>query len=304
MAVGHTQFVIILLLLAYIATAGANPVKGATARAAPAALTLSQLTRGSARYDAFFPLLTRLEAQQMHVELLAGNAPPPDLHDAIAKCLVIVDTGCGRSVGNHPAQFEAGSIVKAEATASGAHGAFTTKLKGPWRMPMQTVSHGIRACCEHDAVLHEQCPYALWSPGRASIERGVSLSMPSWGKDGFVEFPNGIRVGFFNHYVLVLRPLGYKASPRHAPTFHGAADDAVINSPPDAPTAPAAPTNTLIHGKALPRAAVTTKLLHRMSGHLPRRDLIHLPDAWCDAPPSWTTDVLKETKEETCEACV
>jgi len=50
----------------------------------------------------------------MHVELLAGNAPLPDLHDAIAKCLVIVDTGCGRSMGNHPAQFEAGSIVKAE----------------------------------------------------------------------------------------------------------------------------------------------------------------------------------------------
>jgi len=163
MAVGHTQFVVILLLLAYIATAGASPVKGATARAAPAALTLSQLTCGSARYDAFFPLLTRLEAQQMHVELLAGNAPPPDLHDAIAKCLVIVDTGCGRSMANHHAQFEAGSIVKAEATASGAHGAFTTKLKGTWRMPMQTVSHGIRACCEHDTVLHEQCPYALWS---------------------------------------------------------------------------------------------------------------------------------------------
>jgi len=54
MAVGHMQFVVILLLLAYIATAGASPVKGATARAAPAALTLSQLTRGSARYDVFF----------------------------------------------------------------------------------------------------------------------------------------------------------------------------------------------------------------------------------------------------------
>jgi len=102
--------------------------------------------------------------------------------------------------------------------------------------------------------------------------------MPSWGKDGFVEFPNGIRVGFFNHYVLVLRPLGYKAPPRHAPTFHGAADDAVIDSPPDAPTAPAAPTNTLIHGKALPRAAITAKLLHRMSGHLPR------PQARLDPP--------------------
>jgi len=101
MAVGHTQFVVILLLLAYIATAGASPVKCATARAAPAALTLGQLTSGSARYDTLFPLLTRLEAQQMHAELLAGNEPPPDLHDAVAKCLVIVDTGCGRSMGNH-----------------------------------------------------------------------------------------------------------------------------------------------------------------------------------------------------------
>jgi len=84
-----------------------------------------------------------------------------------------------------------------------------------------------------------------------------------------------------------------------------AADGATNGSPPAAPTAPAAaPANTLIHGKALPRAAVMAKLLHRMSGHLPRRDLIHLPDAWCNAPPSWTTDVLKETKEEPCEACV
>ena len=32
--------------------------------------------------------------------------------------------------------------------------------------------------------------------------------------------------------------------------------------------------------------------------------MIHLLDAWCDAPPSWTTDVLKETKEKPCEACV
>jgi len=92
---------------------------------------------------------------------------------------------------------------------------------------MQSVSHGIRVCSEPDAVLHEQCPYALWSPGRASIERGVFLSMPGWGEDGFVELPNSIRVGFFNHYVLVLSPLGYKASPRHAPALLGAADGAV-----------------------------------------------------------------------------
>jgi hypothetical protein len=326
MVVMHTQFVVILFLLAYIATAGASSVKGAdaAAREGSTARTLDQLTSGSARYDAYCPLLTKAEAVQMHVELLAGNEPPPGLHDAIAKCLVIVDTGCGRSMGNHPVQFKAGSIRKDEATASGAHGAFVTKFKGTWAMPMQTESHGIRVCNEYDAVLHEECPYALWSPGRASIERGVSLSMPGWGEDGFFEFPNSIRICFFNHFVLVLRPLGYKESPRHAPALLGATDG---SSPPaapasapaaapvstlgatggsshDAPVPAATPAGNLIHGKELPRVAVTAKLLHRICGHLPRRDLIHLPDAWCDAPPYWTTDVLKETKEALCEACI
>jgi hypothetical protein len=326
MVVMHTQFVVILLLLAYIATAGASSVKGAdaAAREGSTARTLDQLTSGSARYDAYCPLLTKAEAVQMHVELLAGNEPPPGLHDAIAKCLVIVDTGCGRSMGNHPVQFKAGSIRKDEATASGAHGAFVTKFKGTWAMPMQTESHGIRVCNEYDAVLHEECPYALWSPGRASIERGVSLSMPGWGEDGFFEFPNSIRICFFNHFVLVLRPLGYKESPRHAPALLGATDGssppaapasapaaapvstlgATGGSPHDAPVPAATPAGNLIHGKALPRVAVTAKLLHRICGHLPRRDLIHLPDAWCDAPPYWTTDVLKETKEALCEACI
>jgi len=32
--------------------------------------------------------------------------------------------------------------------------------------------------------------------------------------------------------------------------------------------------------------------------------MIHLQDAWCDAPSSWTTDVLKGTKEALCEACI
>ena len=77
----------------------------------------------------------------MHVELLAGNEPPPSLPDAIAKCLVIVDTGCGRSMGNHPLQFKAGSIREKVTTATGAHahGSFKTMFEGTWAMPMQTV---------------------------------------------------------------------------------------------------------------------------------------------------------------------
>jgi len=213
LAVEHAQLVTIVLLLAYIATARAGSVSGAGARPAPVGRTFNQLVAGSARYDTYCPLLTRAQACQMHIELLAGNEPPPSLPDAIAKCLVIVDTGCGRSMGNHPSQFKAGSIREKETTATGAHGSFKTMFEGTWAMPMQTESHGICMYGEHDAVLHEACPYALWSPGRASIERGVSLSMPGWGKDGFAKFTSGIRVSFINQHVLVLRPLGYTRRP-------------------------------------------------------------------------------------------
>jgi len=51
MAVGHTQFVIIMLLLAYIVMSGAMGETSATARAALIAHTLDQLMSGSARYE-------------------------------------------------------------------------------------------------------------------------------------------------------------------------------------------------------------------------------------------------------------
>ena len=90
------------------------------------------------------------------------------------------------------------------------------------------------------------------------------------------------------------------------PEGHDAAMGELIaaSTPASASASASAPALTLIYGKTLPRAGVTTELLHRISGHLPRRDMIHLPEAWCDAPSSWTTDVLKETKEALCEACI
>ena len=84
----------------------------------------------------------------------------------------------------------------------GASGSFTTKQKGLWVMPMQTVSHGIQVCKEADSTLHEECPYVLWSPCRASIERGVSLIIPSWGGDACFELPGGIKIMCANRYVL------------------------------------------------------------------------------------------------------
>ena len=120
-------------------------------------------------------LLTEAQAGQLHLELLAGHETPPELHPAIANALVVVDTGCGNTMGNHVVQFQPGTLYESEDTAVGASGSFTTKQKGLWVMPMQTVSHGIQVCKEAGATLHEECPYVLWLPCRASIKRGGSL---------------------------------------------------------------------------------------------------------------------------------
>ena len=69
---------------------------------------------------------------------------------------------------------------------------------------------------EKDALLHEACAYTLLAIGRASREQGVAMVMPAWGCEGYFEYPNGLRVALLNRSVLVVRPIGYKASPAKA----------------------------------------------------------------------------------------
>lgn len=81
------------------------------------------------------------------------------------------------------------------------------------RLPVETVSHGIRAYTEEDAILNPACAYVLLAVGRASIERGVAMTVPAWGEVGHLTYPNGVSIQIHNRNVLVLRPLGYKLSP-------------------------------------------------------------------------------------------
>ncbi len=65
-------------------------------------------------------LLTEAQAGQLHLQLLAGHETPPELHPAIANALVVVDTGCGNTMGNHVVQFQPGTLYESEGTAVGA----------------------------------------------------------------------------------------------------------------------------------------------------------------------------------------
>ena len=49
------------------------------------------------------------EAASLLVELLGGHEQPPDLPKS-ARCLIIGDTGCGRSMGNHQEQVRNGLV--------------------------------------------------------------------------------------------------------------------------------------------------------------------------------------------------
>ena len=158
-------------------------------------------------------LLTHDECASLWKELSAGHEPPPGLPESITRCLVLADTGCGTDLGNHEDQFETGSIYDCEVKANGGNGAFATKQKGTWRMPFETEANGVMLYRRPESILHPPCPYALMAPGRASKEAGVSMWVPSYGQDGYLEFPGAVRIVIHNISVTVIRPLGYKVSP-------------------------------------------------------------------------------------------
>ena len=76
--------------------------------------------------------------------------------------------------------------------------------------PISTDHHGIRSWDELACIVNKQCAYVLLAGGRASRERGLSMSMPAWGEDAQACFPNGVTITLLNRDVLILRPLGYR----------------------------------------------------------------------------------------------
>ena len=124
-------------------------------------------------------LLTHEQADQLRVELLAGCEVPKHLPRSITHAIAIADTGCARSMGNHPDQFKRGSIYDRESPVSGAAGAFKCKQRGHLAFPMEADDVGLRLWSEKDSIVNKACAYVLLSLGRMSRESGLSLAMPA-----------------------------------------------------------------------------------------------------------------------------
>ena len=159
-------------------------------------------------------MLTREQCDTLYVQLLAGNEAPENMPDSL-KAIIIGDSGCGIDMPNHPDQCAPGSIYKCDSKVQGAGGLMTVREKGHMRMPIDS-SHGIRVYRGDNSILNTLCAYVLLALGRASREQGVHAVMPAWGRDGYFEYPSGVRVTLLNRSVLIVRPIGYKINPERA----------------------------------------------------------------------------------------
>jgi hypothetical protein len=97
-------------------------------------------------------LLTFEQACQFHTELHAGCEMPANVPRSITHSIAIGDTGCARSMANHPDQMLPGSIYDCESDVSGVAGAFKTKQRGQLAYPMVSDNMGVRLWSESKSI--------------------------------------------------------------------------------------------------------------------------------------------------------
>lgn len=106
-------------------------------------------------------------------------------------------------VGNNPDQFLEGTLRDAVTVVNTAGGEVTCSQRGTLAVKV-TTSKGPMVLTVEDAILNTACPYILIPVGKLSRTRGIELYMPPWGKDGYFEYPNGVRVRMVNRNVWVI----------------------------------------------------------------------------------------------------
>ena len=119
--------------------------------------------------------------------------------------LFIADTGCGRSQFNDLKYFDRKTMRRFDHTSVGASGAFKTSWRGTARIPVPT-QRGLGMIVMPNSTYNPKCPYNLVSLGRLSMEQGVKFGLPAWGKVGYAQFTNGIKVPLVNKMVLCIPP--------------------------------------------------------------------------------------------------
>jgi len=162
-------------------------------------------------------LLTEAQCLSLFEELLGGQEyHVAGLSEAYTRTLAIVDSGCAKSMGNHPDQYREGSIKQIQSSVIGVSGKLTLERGGELQWPMMTEQHGIRKWIELDSPMNEKCSFVLLGIGRHLTEKGASLSFPGGGGDGKLIYPSGVSVKIMNRDVFVLRPIGYQEQPDKA----------------------------------------------------------------------------------------
>lgn len=133
-----------------------------------------------------------------------------------------------------------------------------------------------------DAILNPSCPYVLIPVGRLSHTKGVEVYMPAWGKDGYFQYPSGVRIRLVNKNVWVVADYHDKKPAESGDTI-------------------AAPLG-VVQGKHLANHAVGGRLIHAAWAHQTCERLRWLHHTLQDVPEHW--GAIAAAEDGPCDVCL
>lgn len=168
----------------------------------------STVIAAMAEDQGIFDLVTSREARTLLDEISL-------LHRG-TRVLVLGDSCAASGVGNSPDQFLEGTLRDAVTVVNTAGGEVTCSQRRTLAVKA-TTNKGPMMLTIEDAILNTACPYILIPVGKLSRTKGIELCMPPWGKDGYFQYPNGVRVRMVNRNVWVIADHVEQAHPhKHA----------------------------------------------------------------------------------------
>lgn len=195
MSLAPWAVVLFIMILLHTAASEPNPKHTELASAPRPQQTVSQAIVAMAEDQSIFELVTPGEARSLIGEISL-------LHRG-SRILVLGDSCAASGVGNHPNQFMEGTLRDAVTVVNTAGGEITCSQRGTLAVRVVT-SKGPMVLTVEDAILNTACPYVLIPVGKLSRTKGIELYMPPWGKDGYFQYPNGVRIRMVNRNVWVI----------------------------------------------------------------------------------------------------
>lgn len=201
-----------------------------------------------------------------------------------SRILVLGDSCAASGVGNRADQFLPDTLHDSPTVVSTAGGSITCHQRGTLAIKIRT-NRGHMVLTVENAILNPSCPYVLVPVGRLSHTKGVEVHMPAWGKDGYFQYPDGVRIRMVNKNVWVIADF----------------PDLQMDGASSTDQVVAAPVG-VVQGKHLANHTVGGRLIHAAWAHQSCDRLKWLHHTLHDVPERW--GAIAAAEDGPCDVCL